>query len=200
METNHISKKEANENRVQKMISWTVLFVFIVGFLYVLRNILRKKKKETQEIIETHTGEKVNIHKKIIEDKRLEMQQQIENQKKKMQAEFRNASSEEREKQLRDIYKELLHFDEPDLFYRQMDKFLNGLITKLRSRFGTLNENELKLCCYLLLHIPTYDIIILFNYNSDVGLKSLKGRLAKKLKIKNATVLEEFLLTQLAEN
>ena len=63
-----------------------------------------------------------------------------------------------------------------------------------------MNENELKLCCYLLLHIPTYDMIILFGYNSDVGLKSLKGRLAKRLQVKNAAVIEEFLLTLLAEN
>ena len=114
--------------------------------------------------------------------------------------EVKNAGAEEREKQLRNIYKELLHYDEPVLFYQEMDKFLNGLITKLRSRFATLNENELKLCCYLLLHIPTYDMLLLFTYKSDDGLKTLKRRLSKRLDLENATALEDFLLTLLSEN
>ena len=200
METLHTAKKEVNENKVQKWISWSAVLVVIVGFLFLLMNILRKVSKEKKEILEIHTEEKVGIHKRVIEDKRAVLQQQIENRKKQMQIEFKNAGSKEREMQLRNIYKELLHYDDPGLFYLEMDKLLNGLITKLRSRFSTLNENELLLCCYLLLHIPTYDMLILFEYNSDVGLKSLKGRLAKKLKLKNATVLEEFLLILLAEN
>ena len=200
METTHSARKEADKNRLQKWISWTLLIVFVICFVFAGRYIVRKMKKEKQEIIETHTGEKVDIHKKVIDDKRAGLQLQIETRKKPMQAEFKHAGSAEREKQLRNIYKELLHYDEPELFYKEMDKFLNGVVTKLKNRFSTLNENELKLCCYLLLHIPTYDMIILFGYNSDVGLKSLKGRLAKRLQVKNAAVIEEFLLTLLAEN
>ena len=142
----------------------------------------------------------MSIHKKVIGDKRAELQQQIENRKKQMLAEYKNAGSAEREKQLRNIYKELLHYDKPDLFYPEMDKLLNGVITKLRTRFSTLKENELMLCCYILLHIPTYDMIILFEYKSDEGLKSLKKRLPKKLNLENITLLEEFLLTILSEN
>ena len=86
------------------------------------------------------------------------------------------------------------------MYLAEMDKLLNGVITKLRTPFSTLKENELMLCCYILLHIPTYDMIILFEYKSDESLKSLKGRLSKKLQLKNASILEEFLLTILAEN
>ena len=200
METTHIAKKEANENKVQKWISWIVLFLATVAFVFLLRFIFRKVRKEKKEIIKTHTGEKVSIHKKVIGDKRAELQQQIEDRKKQMLAEYKNAGSAEREKQLRNIYKELLHYDKPDLFYPEMDKLLNGVITKLRTRFSTLKENELMLCCYILLHIPTYDMIILFEYKSDEGLKSLKKRLPKKLNLENITLLEEFLLTILSEN
>ena len=200
MESTHIAKKEAKVNKVQKWISWSVVFIIIVGFLFLLRNILRKGKKEKKEILEIHTEEKVGIHKKVIENNRVVLQKQIEDRKKQMQADFKNAGSKERELQLRKIYKELLHYDEAELFYKEMDKFLNGLIPKLMSRYSTLNENEIMLCCYLLLHIPTYDLLLLFNYKSDDGLKTLKRRLSKRLNLENATGLEDFLLTLLAEN
>ena len=200
METTHLATKEAYENKVQKWISLIVLFIATVAFIFLLRFIFRKVRKEKKEIIKTHTGEKVSIHKKVIGDKRAELQQQIEDRKKQMLAEYKNTGSAEREKQLRNIYKELLHYDKPDLFYPEMDKLLNGVITKLRTRFSKLKENELMLCCYILLHIPTYDMIILFEYKSDEGLKSLKKRLPKKLNLENVTLLEEFLLTILSEN
>jgi tetratricopeptide (TPR) repeat protein len=200
METMHSTKKEANENKVQKWISWGAIFLAIVGFLYLIRRIFIKVRKEKKELLEVHTEEKVGIHKKVIEDKRAILQKQIEDRKKNMLIEFKNAGSQEREFQLRKIYKELIHFDEPELFFKEMDKFLNRLITKLKKQYGTLNEKELMLCCYLLLHIPTYDMLILFGYKSDDSLKSLKKRLPKKLNLENATVLEDFLLAILSEN
>jgi hypothetical protein len=63
-----------------------------------------------------------------------------------------------------------------------------------------LNEKEIMLCCYILLDIPTYDMLILFGYKSDDSLKSLKRRLPKKLKLENATQLEFFILKILSEN
>ena len=200
METNHIAKKEAAKN---KYIAWyltTLAFLILVAAYFLYRFITRRSRDEKQHLQQIHRGEKVSIHKKVIDDKRGSLQQQIENRKKQMLTESKNSGSEEREKRLRNIYKELLHYDEPELFYNEMDKFLNGLISKLKTHCSTLNENELLLCCYLLLHIPTYDMIILFGYKSDVGLKSLKGRLSKKLQLKNAGLLEEFLLTILVEN
>ena len=200
METTHIAKKEANDSKIQKWISWGLVILVIIAAYFLYRFLTRRSREEKKQLQETHTGEKVSIHKRVIGDKRAELQQQIENRKKQMLAEYKNAGSAEREKQLRNIYKELLHYDKPDLFYPEMDKLLNGVITKLRTRFSTLKENELMLCCYILLHIPTYDMIILFEYKSDEGLKSLKKRLPKKLNLENITLLEEFLLTILSEN
>lgn len=200
METTHIANKEAAKNKYIALYFGILATLIMIAAYFLYRFLTRRSKKEKYQLQQTHRGEKVNIHKKVIEDKRTDLQQQIEDHKKQMLTEFKNAGSEEREKQLRNIYKELLHYDKPDLFYKEMDKFLNGVVTKLMNRFSTLKENELMLCCYLLLHIPTYDMLILFEYKSNVGLKSLKGRLSKKLQLKNATLLEEFLLTILVEN
>ena len=145
METTHIAKKEAAKN---KYIAWymailAVLVMIATYFLY--RFITRRSIEEKHQLQQTHRGEKVNIHKKVIEDKRTGLQQQIEDRKKQMLIEFKNAGPEKREKELRNIYKELLRYDEPDLFYKEMDKFLNGVVTKLKNRYSTLNENELLL-------------------------------------------------------
>jgi hypothetical protein len=168
--------------------------------LFLFRYIIRKVKKEKEEIKEIHTEEKVGIHKKVIEDKRALLQKQIEDRNEIMQAKFKNASSKEREQQLLKIYKELLHFDETGIFFTEMDKLLNGLIAKLRIRYSTITDKELMLCCYILLHIPTYDMLILFEYKSDNSLKSLKKRLSHKFNLKNVTLLEDFLLTILSED
>jgi hypothetical protein len=200
METTHIAKKEAHVNKVQKWISWGAMFIVFISFLVLLRNILRKVSKEKKQILAVSNEEKVSIHKRVIEDKRAALQKQIEDRKTIMLIEFKNAGSQERELQLRKIYKVLLHFDEPEQFFAEMDKFLNKLITKLKSRYNTLNEKEIMLCCYLLLHIPIYDMLILFDYKSDDSLKSLKRRLSKKFKLENATHLEDFLLSILSEN
>ena len=200
IETLHSTRKDAKVEKIQKWISWGALFLAIVGFLFLLKRIFIKVRKEKKEILETHTEEKLGIHKRVIEDKRAVLQKQIEDRKTIMLIEFKNAGSQERELQLRKIYKVLLHFDEPEQFFAEMDKFLNRLITKLKSRYSTLNEKELMLCCYLMLHIPTYDMLILFGYKSDDSLKSLKRRLPKKFKLENATHLEDFLLSILSEN
>ena len=200
METMHSTKKEAEANKIQKWISWSIILILTGCFLFLLRYIIEKVKKEKAEIKEVHTEEKIGIHKKVIEDKRAVLQKQIEDRKTKMLAEFKHAGTEEREQQLRNIYTELIHFDDTELFFHEMNKFLNELITKLKNRYSTLNEKEIMLCCYILLHIPTYDMLILFGYKSDDSMKSLKRRLPKKLNLENATLLEDFLLSIVSEN
>jgi len=200
METIHIAKKEAALN---KNIAWylagLIILLIIAGY-FLFKLFTRNTRKEKNQIIETHHEEKRDIHKKVIEDKWTILQKQIEDHKKILAKEYKNAGSHERENQLRKTYIKLLHFDKPDLFFKEMDKSLNKLITKLKSRHTTLTDKELMLCCYLLLHIPTYDMLIIFDYKSDDSLKSLKRRLTKKLELDNATLLEDFLLNILSEN
>ncbi|MHB9142940.1 MAG: tetratricopeptide repeat protein [Paludibacter sp.] len=200
IEAMHSTKKEAEKSKsIIGLLSLIVLL--ILGSAYIIYQlIIRRSTLEKKQIQESYTEEKVGIHKKVIEEKWAILQKQIEDRKILMMAEFRNAGSQEREQQLRKIYIELLHFTETELFLRDMDKLLNGLITKLKNRYNTLNEKEIMLCCYLLLHIPTYDMLILFDYKSDDSLKSLKRRLPKKIKLENATLLEDFLLSIISEN
>jgi tetratricopeptide (TPR) repeat protein len=200
METTHIAKKEADKNRhLAWYLGGLVLLVLIIG--YVSYKLFKSKsRKEKIQMSETHAEKQIRMHKKIIEDKRNDLHMQLENRKQILLTEYKNAGSQEREFQLRKIYKDVLHYDELELFYAEMDRLLNELVTKLQQRYSKLSEKELILCCYLMLHIPTYDMLILFGYKSDDGLKSLKKRLPPKFDIKNATLLEDFLLGIMTED
>jgi len=200
METTHIAKKEAAKNRhLAWYLGGLVLLVLIIGYVSY-RLFTNKNRKEKIQLNETHAEKQIRMHKKIIEDKRNDLHKQLENRKQILLTEYKNAGSQEREFQLLKIYKDLLHYDEPELFYAEMNKLLNGLVTKIQQRYGKLSEKELILCCYLMLHIPTYDMLILFGYKSDDGLKSLKRRLPPKFNIQNATLLEDFLLGIMTED
>jgi len=200
METTHIAKKEAVKS---KHLAWylggLVLLVLIVAYV-LYRLFSNRNRKEKIQIDETHAEKRIRIHKNVVADKRNDLHKQLERRKQILLTEYKNAGSQERELQLRKIYKDLLHYDVPELFYAEMNKLLNGLVTKLKQRYSNLSEKELVLCCYLMLHIPTYDMLILFGYKSDDGLKSLKRRLPPKFDIKNATLLEDFLLGILTED
>lgn len=200
METTHIAKKEAAKN---KYIAWylgvLVLLLLIVGY-FLYRLFSTRNQQEKIHILQTHTEEKVDIRKKVIKDKRLVLQEKIEERKSTLQNEFKKTGIKERENQLRKIYAELLHIDEPDFFFNEMDVVLNGLVTKLRTRYKGLNEKDLMLCCLLLFHIPTYDMLILMEYKSEESFKSLKKRLPKKLNLHSISMLEDFLIGILSEN
>ena len=200
LETIHESKKEAAKNKyIARYLGVLVLLLFIVGY-FLYRLFSTRNQQEKIHILQTHTEEKVDIRKKVIKDKRLVLQEKIEERKSTLQNEFKKTGIKERENQFRKIYAELLHIDEPDFFFNEMDVVLNGLVTKLRTRYKGLNEKDLMLCCLLLFHIPTYDMLILMEYKSEESFKSLKKRLPKKLNLNSISMLEDFLIGILSEN
>lgn len=200
METTHIAQKEAAKSKYLSLYLGILSTIILITAYFLYRFISRRNKKEKKQLHESHFVEKVGIHKKVIDDKRTALQKQINARKEAMSVKFKNASLQERELQLQNIYRELLHYDDPELFFAEMDKLLNRLVAKLKNKYSTLTEKEIMLCCYMLLHIPTYDMLILFGYKSDDSLKSFKRRLPKKFNLRNVTLLEDFLLAVLSEN
>lgn len=57
-----------------------------------------------------------------------------------------------------------------------------------------IKEKELIWCCLHLLEIPTHDILVLLDYESINSLKGMKRRLAPKLGLENAALLNDYLL------
>ena len=75
-----------------------------------------------------------------------------------------------------------------------MDGALNNIISKLKTKAPDIKDKELIWCCLHLLDVPTHDILILLDYESVNSLKRMKGRLAIKLELENATLLNDYLL------
>jgi len=196
METTHKATKEAARSKnIAGYLGVTVLLLMIAGYL-----VSKRYRKEKKQMHDTHTEETGSRHKRIIQDKRFAIQKKIKERKDEILNEKKNASMQEREKQIRKIYDDLLHIDDTEFFFREMNIVLNNLVTKLQNRFIDINTKELIWCCLFLLKIPTQDMLILLDYKTDNSLKTLKNRLPKKFNLENATLLGDFLIGILTED
>ena len=82
----------------------------------------------------------------------------------------------------RKVYEELLHINDTEYFYDEMNSVLNNLVSKLNKLYPTLTPREVKWCCLSLLQIPSTDMYMLLDTNVD-SLKKMKQRLAPKFKL-----------------
>jgi len=200
METTHKAKKEAVRNK-HLALYWGLFASLILIMAYILyRFISHRNRTEKLKLKESHSEEKVNIHKKVVEDKRAVLEQKIKESKDQIKSETKGWKLPEREKQIRKIYEDLLHIDDTKFFYREMDIVLNNLICKLSTRYKGLTDKDIKWCCLHLLGVSNQDMLILLDYQTDNSLKTLKNRLPKKLKLENATQLGDFLMDILSED
>jgi len=196
METTHEANKEAKVNKIQKWISWGFVLILVICFLYMIRYFLRREEKEKLHIQEIHTGEKVDIRKKVIVDKQIILQQKIEEQKIKIMTEKKGINLHEREDLIREIYNEILHINDLKFFFGKMDIDFNNLVTKLKSRYSGINDKEITWCCLYLLRIPASDMYLMLDYTVN-GLKKMRQRLALKMNVQGVselyTLLDEML-------
>ena len=73
--------------------------------------------------------------------------------------------------------------------------YSNNFVEKLQSRFTTLSDEEINLCCLLLMGFDINHIRILFNHTQIQSTYSKKTRLRKKLGLNGNEDIKEFLLS-----
>ena len=73
--------------------------------------------------------------------------------------------------------------------------YCNNFVEKLQSRFTTLSDEEINLCCLLLMGFDINHIRILFNHTQIQSTYSKKTRLRKKLGLNSKEDTKEFLLS-----
>ncbi|MFZ4799125.1 MAG: tetratricopeptide repeat protein [Bacteroidia bacterium] len=200
METMHKAKKEAAQSKnLVWYLSCLVLLVLVGSYLYYILY-SRRTKKEKVELHQTVSVEKTEKLIKFIDDKAAILHLKIDERKLAVLSEYKTASIQERENQIRKIYDDLLHINDTNFFLKDMDTDLNNLVTKLQNRYNGLNEKQLIWCCLHLLRISNYDMLIIFNYKNDNSLKGLKKRLMKKFNLDSVTLFHDFLIAILSEN
>lgn len=200
METMHETKKEAIKNEYQVWYLSGFALLVVVGFSAFIVFMVRRTKKEKEQIQETHTEEKAGIRKKVVVDKRAVLQQKIEEIKAGQLSERKAINLQEREEQIRKMYEDLLHITDQAFFFSEMDIVFNGLVTKLQRRYSGIKPKELIWCCLCLLKIPSHDMLILLDYKTHNSLKMLKSRLSDKFELDNASLLGAFLINLLSED
>jgi tetratricopeptide (TPR) repeat protein len=200
IETIHSTKQE-----VEKKQSWlwylfyTLILVILAAIsIYIFKH--RSNIKDRQWVEEEHLQQKAVMRKQVIGDKRTVLQQKIKEIKAFQIAEQKASNLQEKEEQIKKIYNDLLHINDQDFFFEEMDIVLNKLVTKLRKRHNDVKPKELMWCCLHLLKTPSHDMLILLDYKTHNSLKTLKGRLSDKFELENASLLGAFLINLLSED
>jgi tetratricopeptide (TPR) repeat protein len=188
LETMHNSEIKATKSQNWIWYSVGALILIILGSIYIY---IRKHKKSVQAIEqsrESYYKEKTEIRKDVLLKKRVEFMANVERIK------LKQKGSERMDKRVNDAYNELLHVKDAALFFCEMDKSYNNIVTKLQANAPDIKEKELIWCCLQLLDVPTHDMLILLDYESVNSLKRMKGRLAPKLGLENAGFISDYLL------
>jgi len=169
------------------------LIVLIVVLSYIVYTQLHNRnKREKTQLLDTHLLKEASIRKNVVSQYSESLHQKIEKRKKEQEIERKKANYAEKVLLDRKIYDELLHLNNPELFFREMDSVLNNLTTKLMTRYPSVTVKEISWCCLSLLEIPTSDIYVLLDYSVD-GLKSMRKRLAQKIGLSGVSGLKNFL-------
>jgi hypothetical protein len=147
---------------------------------------------------ESHIKQKAGIRKEVMVNHRDALLRKIEAVKLKQSDERKKASPSEKEQLSRKMYEELLHLNDLDYFYREMDTVLNNLVTKLKTRYPMLTDKEISWCCLHLLNVPVMDVYMLLDYKVG-SLKKMRQRLSQKTGLAGVTELDGFLHEILSE-
>ena len=184
-----------------KNSQWYLVGFVLVGVLIVLVLIIQLRKLSILEIQKTeihYQHQKKGIRIDVLTKHSETILQKIEAVKSKQSLERKKASLTEKEKLDRKIYDDILHMNDMDFFYNEMDTVLNNLVSKLRTRYPALTPKEISWCCLYLLHIPTTDIYLLLDYKVG-SLKKMKQRLAQKIIVPGIKGIDDFLTGILSE-
>jgi len=192
LESMHDKNKKVEMNQTKLGYLFSFFFVFITLCVQIYLRFIKRNEVVNLLAKSSHKIQKVNIRKEVILKYSDALLQKIENIKEKHAKDRKNASHDAKIKMDRKIYEEILHLNDIDFFYLEMDIVLNNLVTKLRTRYPTITSKEIIWCCLHLLNIPVIDIYLLLNYKVD-SLKKMRQRLTHKIMLSSVTKIDDFL-------
>ena len=200
IENLHHTKAESKQNKLKLWIVICILIISIFMSYLLIKGLRRHSKKTIKQTEEKHIRHKAEIRTEPVIKKRKALKDKIKKIKTEQIQEKRPLSIAERELQARKIYEKLLHLNDTEFFFQEMNTLFNNLVIKLRARYPSLNDKELLWCCLYLLEVPTHDMLILLEYKTDNSLKRMKNRLSVKVGIENAGLLGDLLFKIISED
>ena len=198
IETVHNSTKEVVKANHKMSYLYFLLALIIILSVTAFFMIRKRNKKEKQDTEQLHLQQKATMHKGTIVNHREVLQNKIKERKAMLASERKKASPTGKIEIDRKVYEELLHINDTEYFYDEMNSVLNNLVNKLNKLYPTLTPREVKWCCLSLLQIPSTDMYLLLDTNVD-SLKKMKQRLAPKFNLMLVSELEDFLFNLISE-
>gem|GEM_PF-310388 len=184
-----------------------VLALIIIYFIYQKHN--TDKQAHEAKLLLAHEAELQHAHSKLLaheaelqqaHSKLLakqtqiieECKQKIETERNKRLATRKKWTQAERKVMILELYESTLCLSDWCVFSRLMNYTFNNVVCVLESKSDEIKKEEIIWCCLYLLKVPTDDRLIVLNISTD-SMYKLKQRLAIKLKLDGAKMVDEYL-------
>jgi len=173
------------------------ILMLLAGMLFYIRQI-RHHRHERLHAEQSVLQQRISNRQEVISNYREALFSLMDTIKSKQSVERKKASPTEIEILNLQLCEKVLHLNDLDFFYREMDTALNNLASKLKERFPSISSKEIIWCCLNILGMPKTDICLVLDFKTS-GLKKMKQRLAQKLDLPDATGLDNYLMNILYE-
>jgi tetratricopeptide (TPR) repeat protein len=198
IETVHNSTKEVAKTIHKMNYLYVLLFVVIILSLIAFiiihkRNLIEKSKTQQMHLLQS-----AKMHKEVLVNHREVLQNKIQERKDILSPERKKADYTGKIAIDLKVYEELLHINDIEYFYDEMNSVLNNLVNKLQNRYPSVTPREIMWCCLSLLQVPNIDMYFLLETNVE-SLKKMKQRLAPKFNLLRVSELEDFLIGLISE-
>jgi tetratricopeptide (TPR) repeat protein len=191
LEKMHQDGKDIQSGKRNYIIFATLLFIVLLfGFfgLYYLYSQHKKHKQLHEEQIQQANSVLVVKQKDLVRG----VQDKIEIAKQKQTAARKKATLNERDALVLEIYQSKLQLNDWAEFIRLMNYTFNNIVSTLEDSCPDIKRAEIIWCCLHLLDVPQAERMIVLNVSTN-SLYKLKQRLALKLQLNGAKMLDEYL-------
>ena len=157
-------------------------------FFYYLHKQNRKDKQ-------AHNVQIKQVHSKLVEKQNTlveDLKQKIEKEKSKQASIRKKANQTERDALVLELYQSTLHLNDWEEFTRLMNYTFNNIVCILSNSCPDIKRSDIIWCCLQLLDVSQAERMIVLNVSSG-SLYKIKQRLALKLQLNGAKILDEYL-------
>ena len=191
LERIHQDNKDIKLGKRSIIIFATLLCIVLLLGLAILYYLYAQNKRSKQ-LHEVQIQQAHSVLAKKQSSLVLGVQQKIRIEKQKHANIWKKTTQSERDAMVLQIYQSKLHLNDWAEFSRLMNYTFNNLVSVLESSHPDIKHAEIIWCCLHLLDVTQAERMIVLNVSAN-SLYKLKQRLALKLQLNGAKMLDEYL-------
>jgi len=191
IEKMHQDKKAIKTANRNSIILGLFLFLVLLSGIVILYYLYRQNKQNKQ----TQDEQIHQVQHRLVQKQNTlvsELKQQLEKEKSRQADTRLNATPDERDALVIALYQSKLHLNDWTEFTRLMNYTYNNVVSTLENSCPDIKNTEIIWCCLHLLDVSHAEKMILLQTSSG-SLYKMKQRLASKLNLNGAKMLDEYL-------